>query len=204
MAILVLDPFWEHRLRAEREATDSAQYDEVWDGLYVIVPVYDNLHQQLALDLAMIFHAVVPEVGGGDVLGKVNVSDRVEGWEHNYREPDVTVVLNGGRARNCDTHFCGGPDFLVEVLTAHDRTRDKLPFYGIIGVRELLILDRDPWALELYGLRDGQMVLVDRSDLETPASLASEVLPLVFRLVAGEERPMIEVTHRDGQPRWLV
>jgi hypothetical protein len=29
-------------------------------------------------------------------------------------------------------------------------------------------------------------------------------LPLVFRLVAGEARPRIEVMHSDGRQRWMV
>ena len=30
------------------------------------------------------------------------------------QEPDVAVFLPGGLARNCDTYWLGGPDFVVE------------------------------------------------------------------------------------------
>jgi Uma2 family endonuclease len=204
MTVIVADPKLAQRLRAEREGAPGSRYDEVWDGDYVIMPVPNNEHQDLAFEVAVIFREVVRAVGLGKAVGQINVSDREEGWSHNYRVPDAAVILNGGRARNCETHWCGGPDLVVEILSPYDRAREKLPFYAEIGSREVLLIDRDPWALELYGLRDGGMVLVGRSDLENPAGLGSEVLPLTFRLVAGEERPMIEVVHRDGQPRWLV
>ena len=203
MTVVVMDPHWAERVRAEREKAEGSQHDEVWDGVYVIMPTPNYLHQKLTAKFIVVFDAVMAEVGG-EVSGPINLSDREDGWAQNYREPDVVVVLNGSRAIDCDTHLCGGPDFLVEILSPYDRAREKIPFYAGLGVRELMLVDRDPWALELYRLADGQLVLVGRSDLENRAELVSEVLPLAFRLVAGPERPMIEAAHRDGRPRWLV
>ena len=204
MSMLVSDPEWVRRFRAEREGAEGSQHDEVWDGVYMLMPLPNIQHQKLAHEIAFVFREVVAEIEGGEAFGPVNVSDRVEGWAQNYREPDAGVILKGGRARDCGTHYCGGPDFLVEILSPHDLARDKIPFYSEIGVRELLIVERKPWALELYRLAEGHLVLAGRSDLEDPAELVSEVLPLSFRLVTGPERPMIEAAHRDGRPRWLV
>ena len=133
-----------------------------------------------------------------------NVSDREKDWTTNYRCPDVVVVLPGGAARDCRTHWFGGPDFCVEIASHGDRSRDKLDFYAAIGVRELLLVDRDPWGLELYRLADGRLDLVGRSNLSAAAVLASAVVPTSFRLVPGTARPRIEVTHHDGVQRWLV
>ena len=36
-------------------------------------------------------------------------------------------------------------------------SREKLDFYAKVGTREVLILDRDPWSLELYALRRDRM-----------------------------------------------
>ena len=99
-------------------------------------------------------------------------------------------------------YWLGGPDFAVEVISRHDRSRKKFDFYAKVGVRELLLVDRKPWALELYRLQDGKLALVGKSDLDHPEILASEVLPLSFRLVAGNPRPRIEVAHADGIQRW--
>jgi Uma2 family endonuclease len=140
----------------------------------------------------------------GKAFAGVNISDREDDWELNFRVPDVAVVLSDGRARFCKTHYCGGPDFLAEVVSQSDLSRDKIPFYGQIGVRELLLIDRFPWALELYGLRDNAMTLSGRSTVEEPALLVSAVLPLSFCLLRGESRPQIEVVHQDGFQRWTV
>ena len=80
-----------------------------------------------------------------------------------------------------------------------------MPFYGIEGVRGLLIIDRDPWALALYQLDEDQhLKLASQSDLEQSAVLASSVLPLTFRLTSGEQRLSIEVLHIDQSKSWIV
>jgi hypothetical protein len=83
-----------------------------------------------------------------------------------------------------------------------DRSRDKLDFYMKVGTRELFLVDRFPWALELYRLREGALVLVGISTANHPEFLTSEVLPLSFRLVEGDPRPRIEIVHVDGVQRW--
>ncbi|MCH7988662.1 MAG: Uma2 family endonuclease [Planctomycetes bacterium] len=110
---------------------------------------------------------------------------------------DVAVYLN-------DTHWYGGPDFAVEIISPNDRAREKLEFYAKVNTRELLIVDRDPWALELYRLQDKKLVLAGKSTLDDAAVLSSEVVPLSWQLVAGDKRPKIEVTHADGKQSWTV
>jgi Uma2 family endonuclease len=204
MTVLVLDPKLVERLKEEREASGGDRYDEVWDGVYIMPPLPNNEHQSLASRLGGVLQWVVEWPGLGSVFVGVNVSDREEQWEHNYRAPDVAVFLHGGRARNLGTHWCGGPDFIIEITSPNDQTRDKLPFYGEIGVRELLLIDRDPWALELYQLQGNQLVQVARATPDAPAVLTSAVLPLTFSLQPGMGRPHIEVVHGTGGQRWLV
>jgi len=71
-------------------------------------------------------------------------------------------------------------------------------------VRELLIVDRDPWALELYRLEEGELAPAGRSSVEEPEPLTSVVLPLMFRLVPGADRPSIEVRRTDGTQVWTI
>jgi Uma2 family endonuclease len=204
MAVLVHDPEIEARLMAEREASEARKHDEVWDGVYVMSPLPNNEHQALAAELWLVFRTIVQECGGGVVYNGLNVSDRKEGWLQNYREPDVAVILPGNRAKDCGTHWCGGPDFLVEILSPNDPARDKRPFYAEIGVRELLVLDRDPWRLELYRLDAGRLDLIGTSAPNRPDTLTSAVLPLTFRLAAGQKRPQIEVSATDGAGAWVI
>jgi Uma2 family endonuclease len=204
VAVYSADPALIERLKAERQALGLDRYDEVWEGVYVMNPLPNNEHQRLDTRLTIIFGNVIDPPGLGEVFQGVNVSDRNDGWVNNYREPDVAVFLKGTRAIDRGTHWEGGPDFLVETLSPGDSAREKLPFYAQIGVREVLLIDREPWALELYRRQEGQLALAGQSTLGRPEQLSSTVLPLSFRLIPGDERPRIEVSHHDGVQRWVV
>jgi Uma2 family endonuclease len=204
MALVVLEPSIEKRLKAEREASGADRFDEVWEGVYMMAPFPNNEHQDLQFDLATAIRSALGPATSARIHAGANVSDREEDWEFNYRIPDVVVVFPGGAARDCGTHWCGGPDFCAEIASPGDRSRDKLDFYAAIGVRELLLIERKPWALELYRLGGGRLQIVGRSDLGKPDPLVSTVVPVSFRLTPGTKRPVIEVAHRDGVQRWLV
>ncbi len=134
----------------------------------------------------------------------VNLSDREEGWEQNYREPDVAAFLRDGKAINCGTHWRGAADFLVEIISPGERTRDKIPFYSGLGLVELLIVDGDPWMLELYGHQNGQLEKIGQSTLAAPEVLASQTVGLTFQLLPGEPRPHIQVTHPASGRQWIT
>jgi Uma2 family endonuclease len=204
MPALVRDPVLADRMKRERIVSGADRYDEVWEGVYVMPALPTNEHQQLVSRFASILQDVVGWSNAGDVFAGINISDRDKDWTFNYRVPDVAVFLKGCPAKNCGTHWMGEADLLIEVCSPEDESRAKIPFYGKIGVRELLIVDRDPWVLELYQLQAGKLKEVGTSTLSTPSVLCSCVVPLTFRLVAGATRPQIEVVHTEGTQRWLV
>jgi Uma2 family endonuclease len=205
MALMVLDQDLEDRLIAERQASGGDRYDEVWEGVYMMAPLANNEHADLQGGLTAALHESVTSAGLGRVQPGANVSDRERGgWVKNYRCPDVVVVLKEGRAEDHGTHWFGGPDFAIEIVSKTDRSREKFEFYASVGVRELLIVDRFPWILELYRLVDGVLELVASCKPDDGVVLVSEVVPNSFRPLTGEGRPHIEVTHRDGARRWLV
>lgn len=202
MSLLVCDPGQAARMIAQRRERGLDRFDEVWEGVYIMSPIADDEHQEVVLGLAGIFLVVLVWTGLGKVRPGVNISDRDEGWEKNYRIPDIAVFLTGCHAINRDTHWVGGPDFGVEIGSHGDRSHEKLDFYAQVGTRELLIVDRDPWALELYALKRKKLRLVGRSTLDDPVLLQSGVLPLSFRLVAGKTRPSIEVRTPGRKRPW--
>ncbi len=204
MTMVVLDTAEEKRLKAERARTGADRFDEVWEGVYMMAPLANNEHQLLTTQLGNVFIAVVPWPDVGTVYVGINVSDREKDWKKNYRCPDVAVFLKGTQAIDCGTHWCGGPDFAVEVVSPKDRSRDKLDFYAKVGVRELLIVDRKPWCLELYRREDSRLRLVGTSTLKQPSTLTSEVLSLTFTLQAAKPRPRIRIATTDGRKQWTV
>lgn len=204
MAVMVLDPYVEQQVLAVRVGSDGDQYDEVWEGVYVVSPLPNDEHQEIVSALDAILHEVVAWPRLGKVRPGVNLSDRKEGWEKNFREPDVAVFLSGTKAVNYGTYWRGAADFLVEIISPGERTREKIPFYGGLGVVELLIIDRDPWTLELYRHQDGQLQMVGQSTLAAPDVLASQTVGLMFQLLPGDPRPQIQVTHTATAQQWQI
>lgn len=178
--------------------------DEVWNGRYIVMPDPDNVHQEFVAELIFILTLVVTRAGLGRAYPGGNISDREDKWTANYRVPDVTVFLNDNPAENRNTHWLGGPDLAVEIVSENDKSRKKLDFYASVGTRELLIIDRDPWQIELFRLSGGELVSVGTSIVASNSLLTSEVVPLRFRLITGETRPQIEALHVDGVQRWTI
>jgi Uma2 family endonuclease len=204
MAALIQDIDLSRRLIAERKRLGHDRFDEVWEGVYVMNPLADWEHQALVSELTGCLRSVIRDPRLGEVLPGVNVSDREQGWEKNFRCPDVAVFLNDTKAVNCGAFAFGGPDLAVEIVSPGDRSREKLDFYAKVGTRELLIVDRKPWALELYRLEGEMLNRVGKSTLAKQDWLPSEVVPLKFRLVAGKSRPEIEAVHRTTRKKWRM
>ena len=134
----------------------------------------------------------------------MNLSDRAEDWKDNYRCPDVAVFLSGNTAQVFEAHICGPADFLVEIVSPNDKTRDKFDFYGGLGVRELLVIDRQPWSLELYRLSGNELVPAGRSSVSQSDVIASAVLPLSFQLFPAQPRPEIRIAEIGGVRTWIA
>jgi Uma2 family endonuclease len=176
--------------------------DEVWDGVYVIMPDPTLVHQQIVTRLTVILATVIDDTDRGKSLAGTNVSDRRSGWKKNFRVPDVVVVLTDGRAIDCDTHWLGGPDFLIEVQSPGDDTDAKIPFYAELGVRELLVVHRDSRRLRLYRHDGTDLNPVEPDDKKW---LASAAVPLAFRRAATGRQVRTEVRRTDGTPgRWTI
>jgi Uma2 family endonuclease len=204
MVAMITDPALEDELISRRRRTGADRYDEIWDGIYVMTPLADDEHQALVSGFTAVLHVAVEWAGLGRVRPGVNVTDREDDWKQNYRCPDVVVFTNETRAENRGTHWLGGPDFVVEIVSPHDRSREKLAFYAAIGVRELLLVDRGPWTLELYRLEGSTLKLVVKSEPGDGCVLNSHILPLQWRFLADKQRPRIEAAHTDGAQKWTI
>ena len=168
--------------------------DEVWEGVSVMSPDPNNPHTRIrdAVYLALYFAVQVP--GRGTVATGANVSDRNEGWVKNYRIPDVIVYLKTNSAIDWETHYEGGPDFALEVLSEGEDGEAKLGFYAAVQTREVLVIDRNPWLLTLYRLAAGRLIPVSPTDLMT-----SETTGVTFTLDQSGTRPVVVATTPCGQ-----
>ena len=200
MPILVLDPTCEAQLRQLWPGLDDDRSTEVWEGVTVMSPAANNEHQTLVNDLGGVFWLVIAQASLGRVLQGVNLSDRTPNWLENYRNPDVAAYLNGNPAVDHGTHYVGGPDLAVEVVSPGETPSAKFAFYAAVGTRELLVVHRDPWKLELYALDGGQLKLARSS----PAVCSAATLGLTFQLAPGTPRPTLVVTHPATGRTWSV
>jgi Uma2 family endonuclease len=205
MNVLVTDPDLACRIINARAREDGDRWTEVWNGVTVVPALPNNDHQRLVSRLTSAFSAVIDWDAGDQALPGVNVSNYAKGWrKRNYRCPDAVVYLAGNPAVDHGGHWQGGPDLAVEIQSPGEKPRRKLRFYATVGTRELLVVDRDPWALELYRLAAGKLVSAGRSDPASPATLASGVLSLTFRLRAAQPRPAIDITHPATGQTWTA
>jgi len=203
MPVLILDADESEKLVRHRKADPGYRWDEVWEGVYVVPPLPDILHSELSALFVVAFHENFRRSDGHRCGGHVNVSDRKKDWMFNVRCPDAVVYLVGNSSRDRFTHWQGGPDLLVEVAMPGDRSRDKLEFYASIGTREVLILDRDPWLVELYQLRRERMRLKGIARPGDGQVLSSSVGPVAFQLVRSRPRPKVRIIHTETSQEWV-
>ena len=95
--------------------------DEMWEGVLVMPPLANNEHQRIVSKLTSAFSSVIDWDAGEQALPSANVSDRDAGWTYNYRDPDCNP------AHDCGTHWHGGPDMLVEVISPGENPLAELP-----------------------------------------------------------------------------
>ena len=205
MATVILDDSLAKRLKAERAEHGGDRYDEVWEGVYMMAAMPNNEHQFLVNRLARILDEVIHDSGTGQVFPGCNVSDR-EDWEKNFRVPDVAVFLNGTKAIDRSTYWLGGPDFAVEITSPGDKSREKFEFYASINTSEVLIIDRDPWQLELYDLVDGELSLVECCMPGNDNAITASTVGLEFLLGNADEanRPPIRASHPHSKREWTI
>src|SRR5260370_8118254 len=121
------------RMLRKRRMCGGDRYDEVWNGVYVMAPDADILHQTLAGRLAIALWIAFGEDDRLVVLQGVNITDLEDDWTKNYRVPDVAFFLPGNPAKARGSHYFGGPDFAVDIITPTDPSPKKLAFYPLVA-----------------------------------------------------------------------
>jgi Uma2 family endonuclease len=201
MSLLILDPA-EAQSWLDAQSEETLRLTECWEGVTVVSPIPNDDHQELVGLISSGFVYALHLAGIGKVRPGVNVSDRSEDWLYNYRCPDVVVYLPENPAINHGSFWEGGPDFLVEIMSPGEDPEAKLEFYDSVGVREVLVVDRYPWALELFRPKRGKLASVGRSELPESKVLKSRVLPFTFQLKPGKPRPTVEMIHTPTGQVW--
>ncbi len=169
---------------AHRKAIGADRWDEMWEGVLHMTPAPGNEHQRMLDRLIAFLLPLLERTGRGTLRSGINVFDE-SSLEESYRIPDATFVGAGREAILADDGVRGGgPDSVIEIRSPGDESYEKLPFYARLGVREVLILDRDTKRPEVYRLAGSSYVAVaaDRDGWVT-----AETMRLRFRRAPGRQ-----------------
>lgn len=142
-------------------------FDEVWEGVYHMVPAPGDAHalidSQLHLLLAPLAQAAGLAMSGQFNLGKGN---------DDFRVPDAGLH----RSTGWGTWEHAAP-LVIEIVSPDDQSWQKLPFYAEHEVDEVLIVDPTERTVSWLALRQGEYRPVQRSGLIDlgPAGLAEQI-----------------------------
>jgi hypothetical protein len=142
-------------LLAQRRITGADRWDEMWDGVLHMGPTPNCTHQDFggALESWLRVHWV--PASAGKVYHEINVASE-GGWPHNYRVPNLILLMPKRFSIDRNEFFEGAPSAVVEIRSPNDESYEKLAFYAAIGVPEVWIMDRDTKHPELHELAAGE------------------------------------------------
>jgi Uma2 family endonuclease len=141
-------------LLERRRRMGADRRDEVWEGVYHMVPSPNGAHSSIAHQLGVLLDAPA-RTAGLHMTAEFNM-----GVKDDFRIPDLGVH----RERRSETWFPTAA-IAVEILSPEDETWEKLPFYAEREVDELLIVDPQARSVRWLALRDGEYRRVDRSEI---------------------------------------
>jgi Uma2 family endonuclease len=139
-------------LAAERRRTGADRWDEVWEGLLHMVPPPSGWHRLFGGNLYLLL-APLAKARGFECTYETGVFKPGAG-EKDYRQPDLVVAPRGAYSK---PGIVGAPELVVEILSPNDESYEKLPFYESLGVKEVLLLNPETHAVELFVLRGGKL-----------------------------------------------
>jgi Uma2 family endonuclease len=165
---------------ADRRAKGLDRWDEMWEGVLHMTPAPSVEHQRILDELIFFLTGHMKTTRHGTVRSGINVFQASK----NFRIPDLTFVAQGrDRIFSADGVRDGGPDAVIEIRSPEDETYDKLPFFAALGIREVIVVDRDTKRPEIYRLAGEQYVALQA---DADGWLGSETMIVKFRAIEGQ------------------
>lgn len=120
------------KLMERRRRSGLDRLDEIWEGVYHMVPAPSFEHASIAQQLAVILDGPARLAGLVPAMGEFNLGDS----EHDFRVPDGGLHRPGASGTWLPTAA-----LVVEIVSPGDESWEKLPFYAAHHVDEVLIVD---------------------------------------------------------------
>jgi Uma2 family endonuclease len=177
--MLEVDP----SLLEQRRRLGLDRWDEMWEGVLHMTPAPANEHQRILDELLFFLMGQLRRTKRGTIRSGINVFDESSPLA-NYRIPDLTFVAAGREMLFAEDGIRGGsPDAVIEIRSPNDESYEKLPFFATLGVREVLIIDRNTKRVEVFVLSGGRY---EPRAGDPDGSVASIVLQVRWRTLPGE------------------
>jgi Uma2 family endonuclease len=142
------------QLVAWRKRTGNDKFDEMWEGVLHMPPAPNLFHQDLEGELEAWLRSFWARPAGNRVFHNVNLASP-GGWPDDYRVPDLVLLTPGCFDIMRGVCLEGAPTVVIEIRSPGDETIEKLPFYALLGVPEVWIIEPDARESRLYVLRAG-------------------------------------------------
>jgi Uma2 family endonuclease len=162
---------------AQRRLTGIDRFDEMWEGVLHMAPAPAFEHQRIFAEILEFVRPLCKRRGRGMLMPGINVFNEASP-KPDYRIPDFSFIAKGREHILADDGTRGGgPDAVMEIRSPEDETYEKLPFFARLGVREIIVIDRDTKRPDIYRLADEKYVVVQT---DSHHALQSEVLGVRF------------------------
>lgn len=137
----------------ERRRLGLDTRDELWEGVLHMVPPPAWRHSVIQGHLYSALLQIARRRGlDGACEGGVFAAEK------NWRVPDIVFARAEAAAESVPR--LDGAELVVEILSPDDESRDKLPFYAKVGVREVWLVEPATREVELLALAGDHYDLV--------------------------------------------
>ncbi len=136
-------------------ADGADRYDEMWDGVLHMPPLPNRVQQNLEAILEAYLRRFWAPARQAKVYHQINLAS-VGGWPHDYRIPDLLLLLPERFAIDRNEYFEGPPSAVVEIYSEGDETYAKLPWYAKLGTPDVWVIHRDTREPEMHVLKGGR------------------------------------------------
>ncbi len=149
-----------------RRRWGADRFDEIWKGVYRVMPAPGYAHRQVEEQLEELLRPL-GSAAGLRYGGAFNLGD-----PDDYRIPDRALYRPEDGA-----DWQATAALVIEILSRGDETWEKVPFYAAHGVGELLVIDPQKRTVEWFSLERGEYRPVDASRVIDfgPAELAQRI-----------------------------
>jgi Uma2 family endonuclease len=143
-------------LLERRRRAGADRLDEVWKGVYHVIPAPGFEHARVAQQLGELLGPAARAAGLLPAMHEFNLGDS----DQDFRVPDGGLFRPGAAGV-----WLATAALVVEIVSPGDETWEKLPFYAAHQVDELLIVDLPKGSVSWLELREGEYHQIERSRL---------------------------------------